>query len=153
MSSQLEQIAEHVRPFLHDGEELVAAMTGAPRGRNTAMAAGGVGSMIGHKMTSDQVARGRAVGLAVASNMALVLTEQRLLSVKVTYSMGGAITGVIEILSELPIEDVESIQAKRFGLGGVLAVTARGGQPVKLECRAGRAKEFAEAFNLTASRS
>jgi hypothetical protein len=47
MADQLDQIRQYAVAFLEDGEELVAAMTASPRGRNTATAAGGVGSMIG----------------------------------------------------------------------------------------------------------
>src|SRR5437763_15745362 len=64
MASQLEQIRQYARGFLDDGEELMAAMTASPRGRNTATAAGGVGSMIGSKMVSRQVNRATAVAPA-----------------------------------------------------------------------------------------
>jgi hypothetical protein len=48
---------------------------------------------------------------------------------------------------------VESIEAKRFGLGGLLIVTARGARPVKRECQVGRARRFAEAFARAPSTS
>jgi hypothetical protein len=147
MADQLEQIRQYAQVFLDDGERLIAAMTASPRGRNTATAAGGVGSMIGSKMVSGQVDRADAVGLRIESNMALVLTERRLLTVKVGYSIGGTITGVKHVLSAVPLGRIDSVEGKRFGLGGVLIITPRGGQPIKLECRAGRAREFAEVFN------
>jgi hypothetical protein len=147
MADQAEQIRQYAHAFLDEHEEVLAAISAAPRGRNTATAAGGVGSMIGYKMVSGQVDRANAVGLRIESNMAVVLTERRLLTVKVGYSLGGAITGVKELLSGIPLEEVESIDAKRVGLGGLLIITVRGGQPIKLECRVGRAREFVEAFN------
>jgi hypothetical protein len=150
MADQREQIKPYAEVFLDDGEELIAAMTASPRGRNTATAAGGVGSMIGSKMVSGQVDKARAAGLRIESNMALVLTQRRLITVKVGYSIGGAITGVKEFLSAVPLGQIASIEGKRLGLGGVLILTPRGGQPVKLECRAGRAREFAEAFTRAA---
>jgi hypothetical protein len=153
MADQLEQIRQYAVAFLDDGEELVAAMTAAPRGRNTAAAAGGVGSMIGYKMVSGQVDRAKAAGLRIESNMALALTQRRLLTLKVGFSVGGAITGVKEFLSAIALGDVESIEAKRVGLGGLLIITPRGGQAIKLECRVGRAREFVEAFKRTAGRS
>jgi hypothetical protein len=149
MADQLDQIRQYAVAFLEDGEELVAAMTASPRGRNTATAAGGVGSMIGSKMVSGQVGKAKAAGLRIESNVALVLTQRRLMTVKVGFSMGGAITGVKEFLSAIAVSDVESIEAKRFGLGGVLIITPRGGEPIKLECRVGRAREFVAAFNRT----
>ena len=153
MSSQLEQIKEHAGPFLGAGEELIAALTASPRGRSTAMAAGGAGSMIGYKVASGEVRRGERVGLRVEPNMAVALTQQRLLTLKVKISMGGTITGVEEVLSSVPLSEVTSVEAKRFGLGGILVLSLRGGKPVKLECRVGRARELAEAFSRTAARA
>jgi hypothetical protein len=149
MADQLEQIREHAGAFLEPGEELVAALTASPRGRSTAVAAGGVGSMIGYKMASGQVKKGGEVGLRVEPNMAVALTRSRLLTLKVKISMGGAITGVAEVLSAIPLAEVDSIDAKRFGLGGILTLAVRGGAPVKLECRVGRARELVEAYART----
>lgn len=153
MADQLEQIRQYATVFLGDGEELVAAMTASPRGKNTAMAAGGVGSMIGSKMVQGQVKNANAAGLRVESQMALVLTQRRLLTVKVGYTLGGTINGVKELLSAIGLEEVAAIEAKRVGLGGVLTITPRGGQPIKLECQVGRARQFAEAFALAAATS
>jgi hypothetical protein len=153
MVDQLEQITQYAAAFLDGGEELVAAMTASPRGKNTAMAAGGVGSMIGSKIVQGQVKNANAAGLRVESQMALVITQRRLLTVKVGYTLGGAINGVKHVLSAIPIGEVESIEAKRFGLGGVLIITPRGGAPIKLECQVGRARQFAEAFARTAATS
>jgi hypothetical protein len=151
MADQLEQIREHAQSFLEPGEELVAALTASPRGRQTAVAAGGVGSMIGYKVAGNQAKHAQAVGLVVKPNMALVLTGRRLLTLDVAISIGGAITGVEQVLSAIPVGDVEYVEAKRFGLAGVLTLLVRGGKPVKLECRVGRAREFVDAFNLAAA--
>ena len=153
MADQLEQIRQYAAAFLDDGEEPLAAITASPRGRNTATAAGGVGSMIGYKMVSGQGDKAKAVGLRRESNMAVVLTQRRLMTVKVGFSVGGTITGVKELLSAIALSDLESIEAKRAGLGGLLIITARGGQPIKLECRVGRAREFVEAFNRAPART
>jgi hypothetical protein len=153
MADQLEQIRQYAHLFLDDGEELVAAMTASPRGKNTAMAAGGVGSMIGSKMVQGQVKNASAAGLRVESQMALVLTQQRLLTVKVGYTLGGAINGVKHVLSAIRLGEVGSIEPRRVGLGGVLTITPRGGQPIKLECQVGRARQFAAAFALVTATS
>ena len=147
MATQLEQIREHAASFLDPGEELVAAITASPRGRSTAVAAGGVGSMIGYSMASGQVKKGGAVGLVVEPNMAVALTGSRLLTLKVKISMGGAITAVQQVLSSIPLAEVDRIEAERFGLGGILTLAVRGGEPVKLECRVGRARELVEAYS------
>jgi hypothetical protein len=85
--------------------------------------------------------------------MALVLTQRRLLTVKVGYTLGGTINDVKRVLSAIPLDEVASIEAKRFGLGGVLTITPCGGQPIKLECQVGRARQFAEAFTHAAATS
>jgi hypothetical protein len=97
--------------------------------------------------------RDKAAGLRVESQMALVLTDRRLLTVKVGFTLGGTINGVKDVLSAIGVGEVESIEAKRLGLGGVLIITARGAEPIKLECQVGRARQFAEAFARTAVRA
>jgi hypothetical protein len=146
MADQLEQISEHMRPYLDDGEQPIAAMTAAPRGKNTQIAAGGVGGLIGDRMVSGQVKRAEAAGLRLDSNMAVVLTDRRLLALKVKFTMGGAIKGVEELLGAVPLREVDSVEAKRVGLGGNLVLTVRGGEPIKLECRVGRAREMVDAY-------
>jgi hypothetical protein len=151
MADQLEQLRQYARTFLDDGEELLAAMTASPRGRNTATAAAGVGSMIGYKMVQGQVGRAKAAGLRVESQMAIVLTQRRLITLKVSYTLGGTVNGVKDVLSAIGLEEIESIEAKRMGLGGLLIITVRGVEPIKLECQVGRARRFAEAFTRAAA--
>src|SRR3954447_15465329 len=152
MADQLEQIREHAQAFLEPGEETLAAMSASPRGRNTAMAAGGAGSMIGYKMVSGQVKKAEQLGLKVESNMLVVLTDQRLLTMKVKYSMGGTITAFNEVLSAIPLSQIESIEAKRAGLAGVLIITGHGSEPFKLECQVGRARKLVDAFDRVNAR-
>jgi hypothetical protein len=71
----------------------------------------------------------------------------------VGYTLGGTINDVKEVLSAISLGEVEAIEAKRFGLGGLLIVTPRGGQPITLEWQVGRARQFAEAFARTMSAS
>ncbi|MGN6870106.1 MAG: hypothetical protein ACTHMY_17090 [Solirubrobacteraceae bacterium] len=107
--------------------------------------------MIGSKMVQGQVKNASAAGLRVESQMALVITQRRLLTVKVGYTLGGAINGVKHVLGAIALDEIESIEAKRLGLGGVLIITPRGGQPIKLECQVGRARQFAEMFMRAAA--
>src|SRR3954452_11548025 len=145
MADQLEQISEHLRPYLDDGEQPIAAMTAAPRGKNTQIDGGGVGGVVGGRMGGGQVKRAESAGLRLDSNMAVVLTDHRLLALKVKFTMGGAIKGVEQLLGAVPLREVDSVGAQRVGLGGNLVLTLRGGEPIKLECRVGRAREMAEA--------
>jgi hypothetical protein len=97
-------------------------------------------------MVSGQVKRAEAAGLRLDSSMAVVLTDRRLLALKVKFTMGGAIKGVEELLGAVPLREVDSVEAKRVGLGGNLVLTVRGGEPIKLECRVGRAREMVDAY-------
>jgi hypothetical protein len=58
----------------------------------------------------------------------------------------GKATEVTEILSALPLSEIDSVTAKRLGLGGILSITAKGGDAIRLECRVGPAKEIESAF-------
>jgi hypothetical protein len=153
MADQLEQIRDHLPPFLDEDEQAVAAITAAPRGKNTQIAAGGVGGLIGDRMVSGQVKKAEAAGLRLDSSMAVVLTDRRLIALKVKFTMGGAIKGVEESLGDVPLAEVDSIGAQRVGLGGNLVLAIRGGDPIKLECRVGRAREMVEAYRKVATPS
>jgi hypothetical protein len=61
-------------------------------------------------------------------------------------TMGGAIKEVTEVLSTLPLSEVDSIEVSRMGLTGVMKITAHG-SAFKLEGKVGDMKEFAEAFD------
>jgi hypothetical protein len=146
---QLEEIQRHGDSFLEDGEELLFALTAAPRGRTTAVAGGGIAGMIGDKMVSGVHKKGENVGLRVESNMVVAITPQRLLTLKVGISAMGKVTAVKEVMSSIPLSEVDSVEAKRMGLGGTLSLGVRGGAPVKLECQVGRARQLVDAFNET----
>jgi hypothetical protein len=57
----------------------------------------------------------------------------------------GSINEITEVLSVVPLADVDSVEAKRMGTAGVLEITA-GGNAFKLEGKPGDLKEFAEVF-------
>ena len=147
MANNMELIKDLVAPLLEPGETVCGAMIAAPKGRNTAMVGGGVASMIGHARTHKEFANARAVGLILHSPMALVITGTRVLTVKIKISPMGAVTQVKAILSAVPLHDIESMSAKRFGLGGILSITPRGGDQIRLECRVGLARKLADAFD------
>jgi hypothetical protein len=148
--SDQDRIAEGVRPFLEEGESVMATLSASPRGHTTAVAAGGVGSLIGQgKVGRVHKAAGEA-GIRVASPMGLVLTDRRLLTLAISTSMAmGKPTGVKEVMSAIPLADVESVVAKRFGLAGILVIAAHGAE-VKLETKVAPARAFADAFGRAA---
>ena len=79
--------------------------------------------------------------------MALAVTQRRLLSMGMGAQVGmGVGGGVKELLSAVPLSEVDSIKVKRLLIGKVVEVGVRG-QTFKLEVGAGaNAKGLAEAF-------
>jgi hypothetical protein len=122
----------------------VAAATAAPRGKQTAMA-GGAAGMIGAKWAGKNRGAAEAAGIVISSNMAIVVTERRLLTLEIKISAMGAVSEIKDLLSAVPLSSIDSIEVKRFGLSGVLVITA-GGDPIKLEGKVGNPKPIAEAF-------
>ncbi len=126
-------------PFLEQGEEVRAVLIARPRGWTQTMAGGrtlGVGKAIGRHQ--QQEARGGAgeAGIQLASPGGLVLTQRRLLTVQTGEGLGrGAGGSVKEVLSAVPVSDVDSIKVKRLLLGYVITLTVQGSE-FKLEANA-----------------
>ena len=137
-----DKIREGARPFLEDGEEVVAAFVARPRGW-TQTHAGAAG--LGRGQQSKAQAGAEAAGFELASPMALAITQRRLLS----FALGGAAVGagdVKELVGAAPLSEVDSIKVKRLLMGKVVTVSVRGNE-FKLEAGAGaNAKGVAEAF-------
>lgn len=149
-SKQEQKVKDAMGPFLEEGEEVRAVLIARPRGWTQTTAGGrtlGVGKAIGRH--AQQKARGGAeeAGIQLASPGAIVLTQRRLLTVQTGEALGmGAGGSVKEVLSAVPISDVDSIKVKRLLLGYVVTLTVQGSE-FKLEANAAAgAKPLAEAF-------
>jgi hypothetical protein len=148
------KIKDGAAPFLEEGEEVLAAIVARPRGwtQSTASAGGGalagaVGGHIGGKKQQQNIAAAEDAGFELASPMALAVTSRRLLSLKISSPIGMGIGGdVKELVSAVPLSEVDSIELKRLAVGKTVTVTVRG-TPFVLEVGAGaNAKGVAEAF-------
>ena len=139
-----QMIEEGVQPFLEAGEEFLAGGVAAPRG-HTQSVAGARG--LGQKQKGRAVDAAEEAGIRLESPMALALTSRRLLVLKIANPVGMGIGGKVkEVLSAVPVGEVDSIEAKRLLLGSTLTLTVRGVE-MKLEAGAGaRTKELAKAF-------
>ena len=139
-----DKIREGARPFLEDGEEVRAAFVARPRGWTQAMA----GSMhLGaHQQGKQHEGAGQA-GFALASPMALAITDRRLLSFSMGAQAGmGVGGGVKELVGEAPLGEVDAIKVKRLLMGKVVELQVRG-ESFKLEAGAGaNVKGVAEAY-------
>ena len=138
------KIKEGAAPFLEQGEEVLAAIVARPRGwtQTNASAGGGalagvIGGTIGGKKQQQNVDAAQQTGFELASPMALAVTPRRLLSLKVTQPVGMGIgMKVQELVSAVPVGDVDSIEVKRLAVGKTVTVTIRG-TPFVLEVGAG----------------
>ncbi len=148
------KIKEGAAPFLELGEEVLAAIVARPRGWTQAVAsagggaaAGAVGGAIGGKKQQQSIDAAQKSGFELASPMALAVTPRRLLSLKVTAPIGlGIGMKVQELVSAVPVSEVDSIEVKRLAVGKTVTVTIRG-VPFVLEVGAGAdAKGVAEAL-------
>ena len=127
-------------------EQILGAAFAKPRGSQTAAAGAGViASEIGARWAGKQRAGAGAVGIELGNPGAVAVTPTSLVTMKVKVSALGSIKDVTEVLSVVPLADVDSLEAKRMGMAGVLEINA-GGSSFKLEGKAGDMKEFADVF-------
>jgi hypothetical protein len=126
-------------------EPVLGATFAKPRGATTA-GAGGIAGVVGGSWAGKQRNAAAAVGIQLGSPGALAVTPTSLVTMSVRVSLGGQIKEITEILSVVPLRSVDSVEVKRFGLAGVMAVSV-GGSSVKLEGKVADMREFADAFN------
>jgi len=127
-------------------EEILGAAWGKPRGSMTAAVGGGViTGEIGARWAGKQRAGAEAAGIQLGNPGAVAITASSLVTMKVKVSAMGAIKEVTEVLSVVPLGDVDSLTVKRMGLTGVLQITAGEGS-FKLEGKPGDMKELVEVF-------
>ena len=145
MSKHQDQIIAAAKGKLD--EEILGAAWAKPRGSTTAAAGGGViASEIGARWAGKQRKGADAANIAVANPGAVAITASSLVTMKVKVSAMGAIKEVTEVLSVVPLADVDSLEVKRFGLTGVMEISA-GGSSFKLEGKPGDMKELADVFD------
>jgi hypothetical protein len=143
-SAQERKIAEGAAPHLDPGEEILAAIVAAPRGHTQTVA----GSM--HLGAAQQGrAHGAAgeAGISLEAPMALAVTQRRLLTLRIGTPIGLGIGGKVkDLMSAVPLSEVDSIEVRRLLLGKKITLTVRG-VPIALEANAAaNAAGLAEAF-------
>ena len=150
-SKQEKKVAAGMEPFLEEGEEVRAVLIARPRGWTQSTAGGaqtlGVGEALGARKQQQARSGAEEAGIELASPGGLVLTNKRLLTVQTGEALGLGMGGSVqEVLSAVPISDVDSIKVKRLLLGYVVTLTVRGSE-FKLEANAAAgAKLLAEAL-------
>ncbi len=155
MARSKAKIKEGAAPFLEEGEEVLAALVARPRGWTQANASAGggavaglIGGALGRKKELKNIDAAEEAGFELASPMALVVTDRRLLSLGISSPIGfGVGVKVKELVSAVPVSEVESIEVKRLAVGKTVTVTVRG-VPFVLEVGAGaNASGVAEALD------
>jgi hypothetical protein len=140
------QLKEEARPFLEQGEEIVASIVAQPRGTSNSKVGGLAPQAIGGAWAGKSKKGAEAAGLALTNPMALALSDRRLLVFKIETSAMGKPKAVKELFSAVAVGEVESIQVKRLLVGKTMSISAYGAQ-AKLEVGAGQdAKGLAEQF-------
>ena len=147
MSKHQEQIIAAAKGKID--EEILAAAWGKPRGATTAAAGGGIiTGEIGARWAGKHRKGAEAVGIEIGHPGAVAITPSSLVTMKVKVSAMGAIKEISEVLSTVPLGEVDSLEVKRMGLTGVMEISAGGGS-FKLEGKPGDMKELAEVFART----
>jgi hypothetical protein len=151
VSKQEDKVIDGVRPLLDAGEEPLVAIVAQPKG--TTMAAAGRGALGAAGAAMGGGARRQAneaaeeSGLVLASPCAVVLTGQRLLTVKIGAPIGLGMGGKVkEILSGVPLDQVHAIDVKKIALRQNITLHV-GDQSIQLEANAAAsANELADTF-------
>ncbi len=149
MSKQEQKLKEGAKPFLEEGEEILAAIVAAARG-HTQSVAGARG--LGQSQVGKVADAAEQAGIKLASPMGVAVTQKRLLTLSIGAPIGMGLGGKVkDVLSSVPIAEVDSIEVKRLGLGKKVIITVRS-VPVTLEANAAaNASELAEAFTRVKS--
>jgi hypothetical protein len=100
---------------------------------------------IGARWSGKQHKGADAAGIELGSPGAVAVTPTHLLTMAVKVSFGGQIKDVTEVLSSVPLTDVDSVEVKRMGMAGVMEITA-GGSHFKLEGKVNDMRELAAEF-------
>jgi hypothetical protein len=132
------QLKEKARSMLEPGEEILAAVVAQPRGTNVARGGANLGAqMVGDVWAGKSRGGAEKAGLELTNPMALALSDKRLLVFGIETSAMGKPKGVKELVSSVPLSEVESISVKRLLVGKTIKVALGSGE-VKLEAGAGQ---------------
>jgi hypothetical protein len=126
-------------------EPLLAAAFAKPRGATTAVAGGGIAGEIGAQWSGKHHRGAEAAGIEVGNPGAIAVTETNLITMSVGVSFTGKIKDVKEVLSVVPLAQIDSIEVKRFGMAGVMEIES-GGSSFKLEGKVDDMRAVADAF-------
>jgi hypothetical protein len=143
VASTEDKFAEGVQPFLEDGEQVLVTCVAQARGHTRHVISG---LKLGGQQFKNMQAANEAE-VRVENPMALVLTNKHVLTVKIGTPLGLGVGGKVkEVMTAIPLEEVESITANRFALRQNISLVIHGTE-IKLETNAkAKAGPLAEKF-------
>lgn len=145
MASAYERkFAEGVREYLESGETVLASCIAQARGYSRVVI---TGASLGRGELAQSTGAAAAGELLVANPMALVLTDRRLLTVRISSPIGLGIGGKVkEVLTSIPLSEIDSIEVRRIALRQNISLKIRGVEvPLETNAKA-NAKGVAEEF-------
>lgn len=141
MGKQEQKIIEGVRALLEPGEEPHVALVAQPKGTTKGIAGAGaiggaLGSGLGGAERRDAHEAAAAAQLVLEAPCALVLTDRRLITVKIGAPIGMGLGGKVKgILSAVPLAAVDALHVKKIALRQNITIEVSG-QTVQLEATA-----------------
>jgi hypothetical protein len=135
MSKHETSIVDGPAALLAPGEEIISALVVSPRGSSTAAAPGLAPSEIGRRWSNKNTDAAERVGLSVKRSSGLALTNRRLVTVDLAISLTGSIKQVKELLSQVPVDQVDEIREQMER-----AHNLRRRRPVQARVQASRSK-------------
>ena len=140
MGKQEQKVIDGVRPLLSPGEEPLVALVAQPKGTTKGIVGGSVlgnaGEGMGGRERRGAEEAAAAAELVLSTPCALVLTNMRLLSVKIGAPIGLGLGGKVkEVLSAVPLSDVDGVDVKKIALRQNITLRTRG-QMIELEANA-----------------
>jgi hypothetical protein len=143
-SAHESKFAEGVKPHLEEGERVLASCIAQAKGYSKMMVSG---LDLGKREVGRSTAAANAGEVRVANPMALVLTDRRLLTVRISAPLGFGIGGSVkEILTAIPLDQVDAIDVKKIALRQNITLRVRGVEiPLETNAKA-NAKGLAEEF-------
>jgi hypothetical protein len=144
-SAHEKKFEEGAQPYLEDGERVLASCIAQAKGYSKMMVSG---LDLGKREVGRSTAAAAAGEVKVANPMALMLTDRRLLTLKISAPIGFGIGGAVkELLTAIPLDEVDSITVKKIALRQNITLTIHGVEiPLETNAKA-NAGGLAEAFS------
>jgi hypothetical protein len=144
-SKYVEKFKAGAAPYLEPVEEVLTAFIAQAKGRTLARAGGGlITNELGARKMGGVADAAEEAGLVVGNPMALAISNQRILTFKISTPILGRGGEIKELLSAVPLHHVQDVTVKRFGMAKRINITVNNSE-VQLESAAG-ADEFLEAY-------